>query len=106
MTGNDLGEHGLLNRQKRPHFAAAGADDANRPGDDQEHEVAGGGERDAGGGHERGTDDEHAPPPDPVGSRGEIKGHDNVPGQREGQQHARLGGAEAEARQIKHQHHG
>src|SRR6266566_301248 len=58
-------QRGLLDRKKRPYLVAAWADDADRPGRDQEHEVAGGGKGQACGSHEEGADDQHTPPPDP-----------------------------------------
>ena len=104
--GNDLGECRLLDREKWPHFVATGADDADRPGQDQEQEVARVGEDQAGGDHECGADDQHAPPPDAIGSSGQVEGDDGIPRQRQSQQQAGLGRAEAKAGQIEDQNDG
>src|SRR2546426_11610554 len=95
-----------LFRSKWAHFVAAWTDDANRPGEDQEHEVACAGEGQTRGSHENGADDQHAPSPDAIGPGCEVEGDDSIPGQREREQHAGLGGTQAEAGQVEHQDDG
>src|SRR5438093_10961008 len=73
LTGNNLRQRGLLDREKRPDLVATRTDNADRPGDDQEREIAGGGERQAGGRHEHGTHDQHTAAPDPVAVRPEVE---------------------------------
>ena len=98
-------QRGLLDRKKRPYLVAAWADDADRPGRDQEHEVAGGGKGQACGSHEEGADDQHTPPPDPIGSGCEVEGNDRIPHQCEGQEQAGLGRTQPQAGQVEHQDH-
>ena len=90
----------LFNRQKRPHFIAAWANNANRAGENQKQEIVREGESQTGGGHQNGADDEHAPPPDPVGASSEIKGDDSISEQRQRKKQARLGIAESKANQV------
>ena len=91
---------GLLNRQKRPHFIAAWAYDANGAGENQKQEIMREGESQTGSSHQNGADDEHAPSPNSVGAGGEIKGDDSIPDERQRKQQACLGIAQSEANQV------
>ena len=59
-------ERGLLDGKEWSDLTAAGTDDADRGRDQEREEVARQRERDSGGCHQRGSENEHAPPPDPI----------------------------------------
>jgi len=96
---------GLLDRQKRPHFIATWAYDANRTRKNQEQEIARAGEGYSRSRHQNGTNNKHAPPPDPIGASSEVKGDDSIADQRQGKKHARLGLAQSQANKIENQHY-
>jgi hypothetical protein len=98
-------KHGLLNRQKRPHFIATGADDANGVRDNRKQEIACAGKSYTGSSHKNGANYKHAPPPNPIGASSEIEGDDSVPHQRQREKQTSLGLAQPEANQIENQHY-
>ena len=106
VAGDDVGERGLFDGEERADFVAAGADDADGAGDDQEEEIVGGGEGESRGGHEHRADDEHAAAADAVGAGGEIERDDDVAGEGEAEDQAGLRFGEAEAHEVKNQNDG
>ena len=105
-SGTTCAERRLFDRQKRTHFVAAGADHANRPGDNQEKKVAGAREGETRCGHQNGADDQHAPPPDPVGARREIERDHGIPDESQREKDPGLGFAEAQPDQVENQNNG
>src|SRR3982074_807116 len=97
---NHVRKGGLLNRQKRPYFIAAGAYNANGTRETREKKIVSKRENQTGSCHQNGADDEHAPPSDPVRASREIKGDDSIPGERQSKQQACLGIAESKANQV------
>ena len=104
--GHHVGKRGLFNRQKRPHFLTARADDANGPCEHEEPEIPCRCEDEPRGRHERRTDNQHAAASDPIGASREEKRDDGVAGKRQRQQHAGLRLAQSDANQVEHQNDG
>ena len=96
---------GLLIRQKRLHFIAAWADDANGARENQKKEITCAGEGNTGSSHENGANDKHAPSSNPIGASSEIEGDDSIAHQRQREKQTRLGLAQSEANQIENQHY-
>ena len=101
-----MGERGLFDREEGTDFVAAGADDADGAGDDEEEKVVSGCEGEARGGHEDCADDEHAAAADTIGTRCEIERDDDVAGQGEAENQAGLLFGEAETDEVKNQDDG
>jgi hypothetical protein len=66
-----VGQGGLFDRKERPDFMPARADYADGSRDNEEEKILRRGERDTRSHHKNRPHDQHAPPPDTVGSRRE-----------------------------------
>ena len=80
----------MLDREKRSHFIAAGTDDANRAGDDEEEQVAGTRKSQTGGAHENRADHQHASPPDAIRPGCEVQGDNNITDERQRENESHL----------------
>jgi len=96
-------ECGLFDRKKRAHFVAAGANHADRPGNNQKNEVARAREGQPRGGHQNGSHDQHAPPPHTVRARRKIERDHRIADERQREKNPRLGFAQAHADQVENQ---
>src|SRR5260370_1324129 len=98
-------KRGLLNREKRPHFVTAWADDANRASDNQQQKILGEDKGQARSRHENGSDNKHAPPADPIRPRRKKEGNHNIAEERQGEKYSRLGFAEPQGDQVEDQNY-
>ncbi len=97
---NYLRKGGLFDGKERAHLIAAGTDDADGGGDDEEQRVRGQRESDARARHQGGSGDEHFAAPDAIGLGGQDERDGGIAEQGEGKQEAGLLFAQAQAGEV------
>ena len=105
VVRNQLGERRLLDGQKRPDLAAAGADDADDRRQGDPHRVGGAEEDQAGQDHQCRPEQEHVPAANPVSHHSHPEGDENITGQGGGENGPDTRYAQPCGSEIQGQHH-